>query len=85
LLQPWEGMNPMQVVGAVGFQQRRLTIPGNVDPAVAEIIERCWQTLVCFNLLGCNCVLMYTLYTLELYCDLFSYLLNLDHKLIKFL
>ncbi|GJN00225.1 hypothetical protein PR202_ga17640 [Eleusine coracana subsp. coracana] len=44
LLQPWEGMNPMQVVGAVGFQQRRLSIPGNVDPAVAEIIERCWQT-----------------------------------------
>ncbi|GJN29210.1 hypothetical protein PR202_gb17409 [Eleusine coracana subsp. coracana] len=50
LLQPWEGMNPMQVVGAVGFQQRRLSIPGNVDPAVAEIIERCWQTLVIFNL-----------------------------------
>ncbi|XP_062228548.1 probable serine/threonine-protein kinase SIS8 isoform X3 [Phragmites australis] len=44
LLQPWEGMNPMQVVGAVGFQQRRLDIPGDVDPAVAEIIERCWQT-----------------------------------------
>ncbi|KAL6861759.1 hypothetical protein ACP4OV_017459 [Aristida adscensionis] len=44
LLQPWEGMNPMQVVGAVGFQQRRLDIPSNVDPAVAKIIERCWQT-----------------------------------------
>uniref|UniRef100_A0A804R0I5 non-specific serine/threonine protein kinase n=1 Tax=Zea mays TaxID=4577 RepID=A0A804R0I5_MAIZE len=44
LLQPWEGMNPMQVVGAVGFQQRRLDIPGGVDPAVAEIIRRCWQT-----------------------------------------
>ncbi|KAL6605894.1 hypothetical protein ACP70R_041547 [Stipagrostis hirtigluma subsp. patula] len=44
LLQPWEGMNPMQVVGAVGFQQRRLDIPGNVDPAVAEIIQKCWQT-----------------------------------------
>ena len=49
LLQPWEGMNPMQVVGAVGFQQRRLDIPGGVDPAVAEIIQSCWQTLVCFN------------------------------------
>jgi hypothetical protein len=48
--QPWEGMNPMQVVGAVGFQQRRLDIPGGVDPAVAEIIKRCWQTLVSFNL-----------------------------------
>ncbi|KQK18836.1 probable serine/threonine-protein kinase SIS8 [Brachypodium distachyon] len=44
LLQPWEGMNPMQVVGAVGFQQRRLDIPADVDPAVAEIIQRCWQT-----------------------------------------
>ncbi|KAG2605305.1 hypothetical protein PVAP13_4NG102300 [Panicum virgatum] len=44
LLQPWEGMNPMQVVGAVGFQQRRLDIPGGADPAVAEIIKRCWQT-----------------------------------------
>ncbi|CAL5043622.1 unnamed protein product [Urochloa decumbens] len=44
LLQPWEGMNPMQVVGAVGFQQRRLDIPGSVDPAVAEIIKKCWQT-----------------------------------------
>ncbi|XP_013615324.1 PREDICTED: serine/threonine-protein kinase EDR1-like [Brassica oleracea var. oleracea] len=24
---PWRGMNPMQVVGAVGFQNRRLEIP----------------------------------------------------------
>jgi hypothetical protein len=47
LQQPWEGMNAMQVVGAVGFQSRRLDIPDNVDPAVAEIITRCWQTLVC--------------------------------------
>jgi serine/threonine protein kinase len=46
LLQPWEGMNPMQVVGAVGFQQRRLDIPADVDPTIAEIIEKCWQTLV---------------------------------------
>jgi tRNA A-37 threonylcarbamoyl transferase component Bud32 len=44
LLQPWEGMNPMQVVGAVGFQQRRLDIPAGVDPTIAEIIEKCWQT-----------------------------------------
>ncbi|VAI49406.1 unnamed protein product [Triticum turgidum subsp. durum] len=44
LQQPWEGMNAMQVVGAVGFQSRRLDIPDNVDPAVAEIITRCWQT-----------------------------------------
>ncbi|CAN6280009.1 unnamed protein product [Urochloa humidicola] len=44
LLQPWEGMNAMQVVGAVGFQSRRLDIPDNIDPAIAEIIVKCWHT-----------------------------------------
>ncbi|XP_021314202.1 serine/threonine-protein kinase EDR1 isoform X2 [Sorghum bicolor] len=44
LLQPWEGMNAMQVVGAVGFQNRRLDIPDNIDPAIAEIIVQCWHT-----------------------------------------
>ncbi|XP_044476993.1 probable serine/threonine-protein kinase SIS8 isoform X2 [Mangifera indica] len=42
--QPWGGMNPMQVVGAVGFQHRRLDIPDNMDPAIADIIQKCWQT-----------------------------------------
>ncbi|KAJ7978065.1 MAP kinase kinase kinase-like protein [Quillaja saponaria] len=41
---PWTGMNPMQVVGAVGFQKRRLDIPKEVDPLVARIIWECWQT-----------------------------------------
>ncbi|KAJ4841106.1 hypothetical protein Tsubulata_003737 [Turnera subulata] len=41
---PWSGMNPMQVVGAVGFQNRRLEIPKEVDPSVARIILECWQT-----------------------------------------
>ncbi|KAJ7973436.1 MAP kinase kinase kinase-like protein [Quillaja saponaria] len=41
---PWTGMNPMQVVGAVGFQNRRLDIPMEVDPLVARIIWECWQT-----------------------------------------
>ncbi|KAI8022086.1 Serine/threonine-protein kinase EDR1 [Camellia lanceoleosa] len=41
---PWSGMNPMQVVGAVGFQNRRLDIPKEVDPLVARIIWECWQT-----------------------------------------
>ncbi|KDP23616.1 hypothetical protein JCGZ_23449 [Jatropha curcas] len=41
---PWSGMNPMQVVGAVGFQNRRLEIPKDVDPLVARIIWECWQT-----------------------------------------
>jgi len=40
---PWSGMNPMQVVGAVGFQDRRLDIPKEVDPLVARIIFECWQ------------------------------------------
>ncbi|XP_044471861.1 serine/threonine-protein kinase EDR1 isoform X3 [Mangifera indica] len=41
---PWKGLNPMQVVGAVGFQNRRLEIPEDVDPVVAQIICDCWQT-----------------------------------------
>ncbi|KAJ8760737.1 hypothetical protein K2173_017847 [Erythroxylum novogranatense] len=40
---PWSGMNPMQVVGAVGFQNRRLEIPKEIDPLVARIIWECWQ------------------------------------------
>ncbi|KAK7844343.1 putative serine/threonine-protein kinase sis8 [Quercus suber] len=42
--QPWGGMNPMQVVGAVGFQHRRLDIPDDMDPSIADIIRKCWQT-----------------------------------------
>ncbi|XP_042501465.1 probable serine/threonine-protein kinase SIS8 [Macadamia integrifolia] len=42
--QPWGGMNPMQVVGAVGFQHRRLDIPEDMDPVIADIIRKCWQT-----------------------------------------
>eukprot|EP00249_Psilotum_nudum_P022894 c28683_g2_i2 orf=478-3453(+) len=42
--QPWSGINPMQVVGAVGFQNRRLEIPRDVDPLVARIIRECWQS-----------------------------------------
>lgn len=34
----------MQVVGAVGYQKRRLDIPNNMDPRVSEIIIRCWKT-----------------------------------------
>ncbi|CAA7043158.1 unnamed protein product [Microthlaspi erraticum] len=44
LQQPWGKMNPMQVVGAVGFQHRRLDIPDFVDPAIADLISKCWQT-----------------------------------------
>jgi len=41
---PWKGLNPMQVVGAVGFQNKRLEIPEDVNPVVAQIIRDCWQT-----------------------------------------
>ncbi|KAK9668832.1 hypothetical protein RND81_13G089800 [Saponaria officinalis] len=44
LQQPWGGMNPMQVVGAVGFQHRRLEIPNDIDPVIADIIQKCWNT-----------------------------------------
>ena len=47
--QPWGGMNPMQVVGAVGFQHRRLDIPDDMDPSIADIIRKCWQTWVFFG------------------------------------
>lgn len=43
LQQPWSGMNPMQVVGAVGFQHRRLDIPSDMDPMIADIIMKCWH------------------------------------------
>ncbi|GLT90453.1 hypothetical protein SLE2022_083850 [Rubroshorea leprosula] len=47
---PWSGMNPMQVVGAVGFQNRRLDIPTEVDPLVARIIWGCWGRRIDPNL-----------------------------------
>ncbi|XP_052170538.1 probable serine/threonine-protein kinase SIS8 [Diospyros lotus] len=40
---PWSGMNSMQVVGAVGFQNRHLAIPENIDPTAAQIITDCWH------------------------------------------
>ncbi|XP_024545123.1 dual specificity protein kinase shkD-like [Selaginella moellendorffii] len=41
---PWDGMNPMQVVGAVGFMNQRLTIPPNTDPGFTALMEQCWQS-----------------------------------------
>ncbi|XP_059460371.1 serine/threonine-protein kinase CTR1 [Corylus avellana] len=40
--QPWSGLGPAQVVGAVAFQNRRLTIPQNVSPVLASLMESCW-------------------------------------------
>ncbi|KAG0450732.1 hypothetical protein HPP92_026785, partial [Vanilla planifolia] len=44
LRMPWSGMNPMQVVGAVGYQNKRLEIPQEIDPMVANIINNCWES-----------------------------------------
>ncbi|XP_057478371.1 probable serine/threonine-protein kinase SIS8 [Actinidia eriantha] len=40
---PWTGMNSMQVVGAVGFQNRHLEITEEIDPTAAQIIMDCWH------------------------------------------
>ncbi|CAM6084867.1 unnamed protein product [Calypogeia fissa] len=39
---PWSGMSPAQVVGAVGFQSRRLQIPKDLHPEITATIEACW-------------------------------------------
>ncbi|CAK7326340.1 unnamed protein product [Dovyalis caffra] len=41
---PWDNLNSMQVVGAVGFMNQRLEIPKDVDPQWASIIESCWHS-----------------------------------------
>ncbi|KAL8199650.1 hypothetical protein R6Q57_013218 [Mikania cordata] len=40
--QPWNGLNAAQVVGAVAFQNRKLTIPPNASPALTSLMESCW-------------------------------------------
>ncbi|KAJ0653404.1 putative protein kinase TKL-CTR1-DRK-2 family [Helianthus annuus] len=40
--QPWKGLNAAQVVGAVAFQKRKLTIPSNASPALTSLMESCW-------------------------------------------
>eukprot|EP00257_Ricinus_communis_P025705 XP_025013119.1 serine/threonine-protein kinase PITSLRE isoform X2 [Ricinus communis] len=42
---PWDNLNSMQVIGAVGFMNQRLEIPKDVDPLWASIIESCWHRL----------------------------------------
>lgn len=41
--QPWNGLSPAQVVGAVAFQNRRLTIPQNTSSMLASLMEDCWN------------------------------------------
>ena len=38
---PWSHLNPMQVVGVVGFAGNRLAVPASVDPRLKDF-EECW-------------------------------------------
>ncbi len=41
--EPWAQLNnPMQVVGAVGFNKQRMEIPADVQPEVASLMHDCW-------------------------------------------
>ncbi|KAF3447261.1 hypothetical protein FNV43_RR12441 [Rhamnella rubrinervis] len=42
LQQPWSGLGPAQVVGAVAFQNRKLVIPPNTSPVLVSLMESCW-------------------------------------------
>ncbi|CAI6001345.1 unnamed protein product [Closterium sp. NIES-64] len=41
---PWDGMNPMQVVGAVGFLEQQLPLPTSIDPVMRLLISDCWRS-----------------------------------------
>lgn len=41
---PWANLNALQVVGVVGFMDRRLDIPEGLDPRILSTITDCWQT-----------------------------------------
>ncbi|EEF51112.1 map3k delta-1 protein kinase, putative [Ricinus communis] len=41
---PWINLNSVQVVGVVGFMDRRLELPEDLDPKVASLIRDCWQS-----------------------------------------
>ena len=43
LQEPWNGLNPMQVVGAVGFCGNRLAIPEAASEEARGICEDCWR------------------------------------------
>ncbi|KAJ4956765.1 hypothetical protein NE237_013548 [Protea cynaroides] len=41
---PWDNLNSMQVIGAVGFMNQRLEIPKDLDPQWTSIMESCWHS-----------------------------------------
>ena len=41
--EPWSHLiNPMQVVGAVGYNRQRLQLPDDLQPDVSVLIGECW-------------------------------------------
>ena len=43
LQKPWLGLSALQVLGAVGVQNRTLEVPASVPKEVANIIESCFH------------------------------------------
>ncbi|XP_077218354.1 uncharacterized protein LOC143852692 isoform X2 [Tasmannia lanceolata] len=41
---PWDNLNSMQVIAAVGFMNQRLEIPKDLDAQWVSIIESCWHS-----------------------------------------
>ncbi|KAF9616909.1 hypothetical protein IFM89_032871 [Coptis chinensis] len=41
---PWKELNPLQVVGVVGFMDRRLDVPETLDPQLSSVILDCWRS-----------------------------------------
>ncbi|KAF3550408.1 hypothetical protein DY000_02003733 [Brassica cretica] len=41
---PWETLNSMQVIVAVGFMNQRLEIPKDIDPLWVSLMESCWHS-----------------------------------------
>nr|XP_010914582.3 LOW QUALITY PROTEIN: dual specificity protein kinase shkD-like [Elaeis guineensis] len=41
---PWDNLNSMQIIGAVGFMNQRLELPKDLDPQWVSIIESCWHS-----------------------------------------
>ncbi|EPS58360.1 hypothetical protein M569_16453, partial [Genlisea aurea] len=40
---PWENLNTVQLIGAVGFMNQRLEIPDDVDPRWGSLMESCFH------------------------------------------
>lgn len=39
----WEGLEPLQIMFAVGVERRRLPIPPGCPPALAKLLKECWR------------------------------------------